>query len=348
MSKSLGFDELMEKVVETGICSGCGACVAVCPFKDALEYANEKPLLIGECKNCGICLRVCPRYNLQVDELDKLVFGRLRMPDEVFGAYKSIYVSRSLDKEVLEKGQDGGVATTILTSALESGLIDGAIVSGVDSSVPWSPTPLVVMSREEVIHSAGTRYSYSPNLIALKKGVEDGLKRIAFVGTPCQILAIRRMQKANLKKFTNPLAFTIGLFCSESFSYRGLMVEKIQKGLGIDLRDVVKINIKGRMLVYLKNGDVVKIPLKEVRGYAQPKCSYCDDFSAELADISLGGVGLNGWTFTIVRTDRGGEVFDQVVRDNCIEVRSAEKFDRSLRLLKRLSILKRRNLQSLD
>jgi coenzyme F420 hydrogenase subunit beta len=348
LSKSLGFYELMEKVVETGICSGCGACVAVCPFKDVLEYADERPILIGECKNCGICVRVCPRYNVQVDELDKLAFGRLRTPDEVFGVYKSIYASRSLDGEILEKGQDGGVATTILKSALESGLIDGAIVSGVNSSTPWLPTPLVARSGEEVLLSAGTRYSYSPNLTALKKAVDEGLKRIAFVGTPCQILAVRRMQKANIKKFTNPIVFTIGLFCSESFSYPGLMVEKIQEGFGIDLMDVAKINIKGRMLVYLKNGDVVKIPLKEIREYANPRCSYCDDFSAELADISLGGIGLNDWNLTIVRTDRGREVFDQVVKGNCLEVKSAEKMDKSLKLLKQLSIMKRRNFRRVN
>lgn len=348
MSKNLGFDELVKKVIKTGICSGCGACVIVCPLKEVLEYVDEKPLLIGECKNCGICPRICPRHNIQAEELDKIVFGRLRMPNEVFGVYKSICVSRSSDKEILDKGQDGGVATTILTSSLESGLIDSAIISGVDPFIPWLPTPLVARSREEIIHNAGTRYSYSPNLIALKKGIEDKLKKIAFVGTPCQISAICRMKKANLKKYTNSIAFTIGLFCSKSFSYRGLMVEKIQKSLNIDLKNVAKINIKGKMLVHLNKGEVVEIPLKEVKDYAQPKCSHCDDFSAEFADISLGGVGLRGWTFTIVRTDRGREVFNQMVSDNCIEVRSVEKFGRSLKLLKRLSILKRRRFQRVE
>ncbi len=332
----------MENVVETGICSGCGACVIVCPFKNILKYSNERPVLVGECKNCSICLKVCPRNNIQDDELEELIFGRRKTSDDLFGIFKKIYVSRSMDEKILKKGQDGGVASTILTSALNSGLIDGAIVSGVDPFTPWLPTPLVVKCREEIIGNAGTRYTYSSNIIALKKAVNDGLKKIAFVGTPCQILAIRRMQKNNLKKFTRPIVFTIGLFCSESFSYQGLMIEKIQKGLSIDLNDVVKMNIKGRMLVYLRNGHVVKIPLKEVRKYVQQKCSYCNDFSAELADISLGGIGLNKMTLTIVRTDKGQEVFNQVISNDYLEFEPLEKFDNSLKLLKRLSLIKQK------
>ena len=342
MSVSLGFDNLMKNIVEMGICSGCGACVIVCPFKNILKYLNERPVLVGECKNCGICLKVCPRNNIQDDKLEELIFGRRKRSEDIFGIFKNIYVLRSKDAKMLKKAQDGGVASTILTYALNSGLIDGAIVSGVDPFTPWLPTPLVVKYSEEIIDHAGTRYTYSPNIIALKKAIDDGLKKIAFVGTPCQILAIRRMQKNNLKKFTNPIVFTIGLFCSESFSYQGLMIEKIQKRLSINLNDVVKMNIKGKMLVYLRNGSVVKIPLKEVREFAQQKCSYCNDFSAELADISLGGIGLNQMTLTIVRTEKGQEVFKQVLNNNYLEFEPLEKFDNSMKLLKRLSLMKQK------
>ena len=120
------------------------------------------------------------------------------------------------------------------------------------------------------------------------------------------------------------------------------MIEKIQKGLNIDLNDIVKMNIKGKMLLYLRNGSIVKIPLKEVREFAQQKCSYCNDFSAELADISLGGIGLNQMTLTIVRTDKGQEVFNQVLDNNYLEFEPLEKFGNSLKLLKRLSLIKQK------
>lgn len=340
MSNRLGFNELAEKVVKTKMCTGCGACVTVCPFNDILDYVDENPLLIGECNNCGICPRVCPRYHVEVDELDEFVSGRKRRGDEAWGTYKSLCVARSLNNEILERAQDGGVATSLLSTAMELGVIDGAIVSSINRGIPWLPMPQIASNRDEIVNSAGTRYSYSPNILVLKQAIENGLKKIAFIGTPCQILAIRRMQKANLKKLTRPLVFTIGLFCSESFSYHGLMVEKIRGDLGIDLRNITKINIKGGLRVFLKEGEMVKIPLKEAKEYAQSMCKHCHDFSAELADISLGGVGLDKWSLVIIRTNEGEEVFEKAVRDNAIEVGDIEEFPRSLRLLKRLSTAK--------
>jgi len=341
LNKSLGFEELLEDVVSKGVCAGCGACFVVCPYEKVLEYEDEEPLLVGECKHCGICLKVCPCYNVQVGELEEFVFGRRRRPEESFGVNKEICVSRSTDKRIIEKCQDGGVVTTLLVSALNSGAIDSAIVSGIDPSTPWLPKPVILTRRDDMISCSGTRYTYSPSLIALKEAVSKGLRRIAFVGTPCQVLALRRMQKIPLKKYSDPIAFSIGLFCSECFSYEGLMVEKIQKGLGINLSDVKKVNIKGKLLVQKANGETIGIPLKEVRKYSRPECGVCDDFSAELADISAGGVGLDGWTSTVIRTDKGLEAFNHALKEGLLEVKPAEEFKSSLDLFRRLSESKR-------
>ena len=50
-------------------------------------------------------------------------------------------------------------------------------------------------------------------------------------------------------KYVNPLKFTIGLMCTESFTYEDLMEKHIQEELGINLGDIKKINIKGKVLV---------------------------------------------------------------------------------------------------
>lgn len=114
---------------------------------------------------------------------------------------------------------------------------------------------------------------------------------MAFVGLLCQIHAIRRIQAANLKKWVAPLKFTIGLMCTESFTYEGLMEKQIRKGLGIDLQDVKKINIKGKVLVTTKSGEVKTIPLKEAKQSTRKSCLPRTDFSGELVDISAGGLG---------------------------------------------------------
>jgi len=340
LTARLGFEELLNDIISKGHCTGCGACFITCPFEEVLDY-RDGPKLVGECKKCGICLKACPRYGFQAAELDEFIFGRRRAAQEVFGVHLSVHVAMATDPRVESVGQDGGVATALLLNALDSGLIDGAILSSTDPTRPWSPVPCLARSRGEILAAAGTRYSYSPGIITLRKAAEEKLERVAFVGTPCQVIALRRMQKANLRKIVGPITLVIGLFCSESFSYEGLMLEKIKKGMGIDLGDIVKMNIKGRMQITLKDGRMVEIPLKEARAYAEPYCRSCEDFSSEFADLSLGGVGLEGRTFTVVRADRGKRFLDAAVESGALEVKPVDEFKKALDLMVRLSVSKR-------
>jgi len=341
----LSFEESLEKnVVSTGKCVGCGTCVVVCPF-NCLEYAKEKPSLTKECKVCGICPQVCPQYEWSWPKAENFLFGRERKAEEDFGIHRRLVVAQAKDEKILKACQDGGVATALLVFALENGLIDGAIVSGISREKPFYPSPRLATSFEEILECAGTRYSYSPNILALAEGLKQKKANMAFVGTPCQIHAIRKLQMSGLKKYTAPLKFVIGLMCSECFIYDGLMEKHIRQTLGLELNSIRKINIKGKMFVTTKS-EVKAIPLAEVKQYARKSCSFCDDFSSELADISTGGLGLDGWTFTIIRTEKGEELFSSAEKAGAIKTRNVNEEANALNLLRKLSAKKRQSLGS--
>jgi NAD-dependent dihydropyrimidine dehydrogenase PreA subunit len=40
-------------------CTGCGACVEVCPA-DAIKLEDEKAVISDECIDCGACVAQCP------------------------------------------------------------------------------------------------------------------------------------------------------------------------------------------------------------------------------------------------------------------------------------------------
>jgi coenzyme F420-reducing hydrogenase beta subunit len=65
-----------------------------------------------------------------------------------------------------------------------------------------------------------------------------------------------------------------------------------------------------------------------------------------LADISVGGLGLDGWTFTIVRTEKGEELLSNAEKVGLIETRNVDEEPNSLNLLQKLSKKKRQNPSS--
>jgi len=337
-----GFEEtLLENVVLKEICAGCAACVLVCPY-GCLEYFEEKPNLIKKCETCGICPRVCPRFEFSQTTLEKTVFERERRSDEEFGIHRRVAIARATHENIRQSCQDGGVVSALLIHALNNGVIDSAIVSATSQTKPLFPIPKLVSTPQEVLECAGTRYTYSPNLLALGEAIRQRRKSLAFVSTPCQIQAIRKIEAFPLKKYSNLVKFTIGLMCTESFTYAGLMQKHIQETLGVNLNDVVKINIKGKVLVTTKTGETKAIPLQEAKQYTRKGCIPCTDFSAELADISTGGLGLSGWTFTILRTREGEEAFDSAEKAGAVQVRPVDEEKGALDLLNKLSKKKRK------
>lgn len=336
----ISFEESLGKsVIAAGKCVGCGTCVVVCPF-GCLEYAKGEPHVVKQCKICGICAQTCPTYEWTRSKAENFVFGRERKAEEEFGIYRRLAVAKAMDDEILRVCQDGGVATALLSFALEKGIIDGAVVSGISHKKPFYPVPKLVTTKKEILECAGTKYSNSPNILTLAEAIKKKKTRLAFVGTPCQIDAIRRMQMARLKKYTAPLKFLIGLMCSESFTYEGLMEKHIQETLGFNLRAIKKVNIKGNMLVATES-EVKAIPLADVKQYVRKSCGFCGDFSAELADISLGGLGMEGWTFVVVRTEAGEKLLREAEKAKVVQTKPVEKDDSALKLLAKLSTKKR-------
>jgi coenzyme F420 hydrogenase subunit beta len=342
-SQKRSFGEtLQEQVVQKGICAGCAACVLICPF-GCLEYFEETPNLIKNCEACGICPRVCPRLDLSKPALEKLVFAREHRPDEKFGIYRRLVIAKAKDEKILHVCQDGGVVSALLTFALNNGVIDSAIVSASSKVKPLFPEPKLVTTEQEILECAGTKYTYSPNLLALQDAVQQKKKSVAFVSTPCQIQSIRKIEAFPLRKYSGIVKFTIGLMCTESFSYEGLIQKHVQGTLGINPSDVLKVNIKGKVLVTTKSGETKVIPLRDVKQYTRKGCLPCTDFSSELADISAGGLGLDGWTFTIVRTEKGEEIFDAAKNAGAIDTRPVEDEKAALDLLIKLSERKRKS-----
>jgi coenzyme F420 hydrogenase subunit beta len=271
--------------------------------------------------------------------MENSVLHRERRPDESFGVFRRAVAAQATDKEILAKAQDGGLVTALLLSALGRGVIDGAIVSGTMETKPLFPIPRLATTAREILESAGTRYFYSTNILALPEAAGK-MKALAFGGTPCQIRAIRKMQVAGLKKNVAAIKLLVGLICSECFTYEGLTME-IQEKLGIKPAEINKMNIKGRMLITSEQ-ETKTMSLVDAKKHVRTGCRACEDFSSEFADISAGGLGMDRWTLTIIRTRMGEELFLEASKAGLIKVTRLNEWTSSL--LCKLSAKKARRL----
>jgi len=362
------FKEMMNEVVAYGSCCECGSCVLVCPH-NVIDYVDGKPKQVAKATlpfdycgisegiGCDCCAQVCPRLGEREHHLRERLFGSDDTITGTFGAYRRIVVARSNDPSILARCEDGGVVTTILCWGLRNGRFDGAVVSATDATRPCEPYPRAIRTPEEALASASSWYTYCPNNLALADAEKQGLERVAFVGVPCQITPIRKMQLVDpsfldngrkkekiiekqrhfLKGFGERVALTIGLLCSEVFDFRELMRDTLEQRLGIPLSEVRQFNVKGKVQVYKKDGELVELNLRSMQEYARPECHHCGDFSAEVADLSCGGVGANGWTITIIRSAAGEEVFSALEREGLVTTRPIEEFENSMKVLLRLA-----------
>ena len=364
------FKDMMNDVVEAGSCCECGSCVLVCPH-NVIEYVDAKPKQTAKASaafdycgisdgiGCDVCASVCPRLWPREIHLRDAAFGdRGTLYEGIFGAYRRIFMARTKREDVMERAQDGGIVTALLAWALAAGEIDGAVVSAVgEDDPPCDPSPKVITTYEEIVASAGSWYTYCENNMALREVKERDLKKVAFVGVPCQITPLRKMelidpafllsakkrpqiiqkQRGFLRGFSDRVAFNIGLFCTEVFTF-DLMTEKIEKELGIPLTEVSKFNVKGEVLVYKKDGELVTFPLQEaMENYQRPECQHCADFSAELSDIACGGVGTRGWTIVVLRTEKGERVWRAFEEEGLIETKPMQENRRAWNILQILS-----------
>lgn len=306
------FNDLINEVATPGYCLTCGECVASCPF-GCLTMEVGTPAFKKACVNCGICYGGCPQV-IDSRQLEQKIFGRRASDEEVLGVYQQALSVEARSPDIKTRGQDGGAVTALLASLLEDGFIDGAIVMGV-GSLPWQPTPKVATVRKGLIDCAGTKYSMGPIFLGLKDAVDLYYRsRVAIVGTPCQIVASRRMQLSDLtnRRLGGTIVLHLGLFCERAFEYEKFFRGIVQKQLRTPLSEVVKFDVKrGRFIIYRRHKPRRELALEALERYVCSPCKVCMDFAAELADISVGSEGSPlGKSTVLIRTQTGSEAFD--------------------------------------
>ena len=337
-TKVKGSRELFDEVIDKGLCTLCGACAGRCPY---LVPYKGRIVLLDNCTLAeGQCYQYCPRTYTDMNAISQQVHGVPYSEDEI-GTAEEVCMARSMDAHIKERAQYGGTVTTLLSLALEEGLVDSAIMS--KTSDDKTPGAFLARNMEEVLQCAGSNYMACPVLEALNRIPKDSQEGLGIVVMPCQAMALAKMKKDPPQDRVNigNVKIVIGLFCTWALSPDGFyhfLKENLQ------LPWVTKFDIPpppaDRFDAYAQSGKA-SFPLDKIREYIMSSCSYCLDMTSEFADISVGSVeGIEGWNTVIVRTNAGAELLEMAKTKGKLETDTLPP--KNLAHLKEAALLKKK------
>jgi len=299
---------------------------------------------------------------LPIDEIEQVIHGRTRsVEEETLGIYRGIYSAHAADDNLRHLGQDGGTSMALLAHALDIGLINSFVTMDFAKSnsafvlgngIPMKTVPRIGSTVKDILETAGSKYSHGGVLGGLSDAASSFPNgRIGLVALPCELQGLWRLHtslQGTYKFGGSGIAggrptFTIGLFCSKVYYHDKFVGEFIQQKHAIDPSKVTRTEIKrGKLKVYAGTEPVIEASLKELEGYMSGPCTYCIDYAAELADISVGAIGSpRGWNTVIVRTAVGEHLFESAKKANVIEANPIDPNSPDLGPLLKLCVRKK-------
>lgn len=337
---------LKKYVLDDGLCTGCGACVNLCPYQ---VIYHDRTVQLHNCDlEKGRCYDYCPRTPSNFSAIKERFFSAGDLTPEI-GAVKGYYFSRAADPGLRGIGQHGATVTVLMQLALAEGLIDSAIVSSQNQE--FEQKGFMTGDQSDLRKNAGSKFTVSPTVAAFNRLVTEDQGKIGVVATPCQTLALAKMR---LNPGTedaariNQLKLVVGLYCGWTLSlekYTKLLLEK-----NISIESITKMDIPAgkNILELCTNNGVKSIPFDDVQFCIREACLYCMDSTAEYADVSVGSARFAGswenvrqWNQLIVRTERGKNLVELAVRKGVLEIREAPA--ESLNELKSAAVNKKKN-----
>ena len=353
----------IELIVDEKLCTGCGTCEALCPKNAIIISIDQKkgiyvPKIDKEiCNMCGICYTICSGHRIDDEKLNQEIFGE--EPENIFiGNYQNCYTAYSKDTEIRYNSSSGGLITQLLISALEKGIINGALVTRMNKSKPLEPEPFIARTKEEIIEASKSKYCPVPLNIVLKEILASNkYEKLAVVGLPCHIRGIRKAQKNN-EKLRRSIIFCLGIFCNHTPHF--LATKLLLQRYNIKEEDIVALNYRGEgwpgLMTINTKKSTLKIPQRKswifIGSYFfYPRsCLICSDGLCELSDASFGDAWLpeyssdsNGTSIIIVRHKKILDILDTM--KNEIEVKTISS-DKVIRSQARMLCFKKKSLKS--
>lgn len=285
------------------------------------------------CTDCGVsrmadpkrCGRACQFIAPDYPRLERQVHGRARdpqRPDELhFGPFRRMV--RAALKAPRAGAQWTGITTRLAERLLETKAVEAVLTMAPDPSDRWRPVPVLVTDPAQLAQCRGMRMGYAPLLALLEPARAQGITRLAVIGIPCQVYALRALEA----ELGFERLYVIGTPCSDNTTterfheFLALLDERPETISYLEFRADYRVEIRhddGRV----RTVPFLKLPISKLPSDFFPlTCRTCVDYTNVLADVTVGYMGGQGKQWLIVRNARGEELVsllgDEVALEAC-------------------------------
>lgn len=264
---------------------------------------------MADAKACG---RACQFIKPDYPGLETRLHGRARddlQPDETgFGVFRRMLRARLTPPK--EGAQWTGIASRIGERLLETGTVEAVLTVAPDPEDRWKPRPVIVTRAQDMAGCRGMRMGYSPLVALMEEVAARGLKRIALIGIPCQVYAVRALEE----EFGLEKLYVIGTPCSDNtttenfHTFLALLDEAPETISYLEFRADFRVELRfddGRKkLIPFLSLPISKLP----RDFFPLTCRTCVDYTNALSDLTVGYMAGEGDQWLIVRNERGEEL----------------------------------------
>lgn len=333
------------QILDHNLCTGCGTCNGVCPESAIKMIINPNGVFVPQvdsnrCVECGVCLNVCPGESVDIKGLSYEIFGK-HASDQIMGNYIACYFTYSKNNTIRYNSASGGLITQLLIFALETGIIDGALVTKMDAKNPLKPQVFIARTVEDIIEASKSKYCPVPvNSLLSEILKSSSTDKFAVVGLPCHIHGIRKAEKIN-EDLKSKIVLHIGIVCNHTPSFHA--TEFLLKQLNIKEEDLSKFSYRGKgwpggISLSLRNEKEMFIPhfSKFYWGTAfnlfffPHRCLLCGDKLCDLSDISCCDAWLPelandscGNSLIIARSKVGNDILNKAFKADILDLKEA-------------------------
>ncbi len=203
-----------------------------------------------------------------------------------------------------------GITTRIAERLLETRAVDAVLAMVPDPADRWKPVPALITEPAAMAAARGMRMGYAPLLALLEPARDRGHRRLAVIGIPCQVHALRKIEAG----FGFEAIFVIGTPCSDNTTTESF--HRFLALLSPRPETISYLEFRADMMVELRFDDgrktlipFLELPIADLPADFFPlTCRTCVDYTNALADLTVGYMGGEGEQWLLVRNSRGAEL----------------------------------------